>query len=323
MKIVFHGQNARAFRPDFETLLPGHHDITLLPDALNAQADTQTFSDADVIIGIKLDRSLPEPKRTKLYHAPAAGTDAIDPSCLPAGAALCNCHGHERAIAEYVIAALLLRHCPIPQADRDLRKGQWTYWWGFAEGARSELGSTSIGLLGFGHIGREIAARAKAFGMRVTVANRTPVATGPLVDASYPLTDIETFMGSADAIVVGLPLLPETTGFIGAEALASMRRTAVLVNVARGPIVDERALFDALSKKIIAGAIIDTWYRYPTPAEPSPFPATQPFHTLGNCTLTPHMSGWTRGTIRRRQETMADNIKRLIEGSPLVNRLNG
>ncbi len=321
MKIVFHGQNAKAFRPDFETLLTGAHTITQLPDALESEQAQRAFAEADVIIGIKLDATLPKPERLRLYHAPAAGTDAIDLALLPAGAALCNCHGHERAIAEYVMTALLLRHVPIPAADRDLRKGQWTYWWGFADGARNELGATSVGLLGFGHIGREIAARAKAFGMRVTVCNRSPVATSELVDAYYPLSARDAFMASADAIVVGLPLLPETTGFVGATALAAMRPTGVLINVARGPVVDEAALYDALAKKSIAGAIIDTWYIYPTPKEPSPLPARLPFHTLDNCVLTPHMSGWTSGTIRRRQETMAGNIERLRSGEPLINKL--
>ena len=321
MKIVFHGQNAKAFRPDFEQLLSGPHAITLLPDALVSAQDQRAFADADVIIGIKLDATLPKPERLRLYHAPAAGTDAIDQRLLPAGAALCNCHGHERAIAEYVMTALLLRHVPIPAADRDLRKGQWTYWWGFAEGARNELGDTSIGLLGFGHIGREIAARAKAFGMRVTVCNRSAVATSDLVDAYFPLEQREAFMASADAIVVGLPLLPETNGFVGATALAAMRPTGVLINVARGPVVDEQALYDALSKKTIAGAIIDTWYVYPTPQNPSPLPARLPFHALDNCVLTPHMSGWTSGTIRRRQQTMAGNIERLRSGQPLANVL--
>jgi phosphoglycerate dehydrogenase-like enzyme len=321
MKIVFHGQNAKAFRPDFESLLKGPHEITLLPDALTSEQDRRTYAEADVIIGIKLDATLPNPTRARLYHAPAAGTDAIDQKLLPAGAALCNCHGHERAIAEYVMTALLLRHVPIPEADRDLRRGQWTYWWGFAEGARNELGSTSIGLLGFGHIGREIAARAKAFGMRVTVCNRSPVELGPLVDAYFPLSARDAFMASADAIVVGLPLLPETTGFVGAKALAAMKPSGVLINVARGPVVDEQALYDALKSKAIAGAIIDTWYVYPSPKDPSPLPARLPFHTLDNCVLTPHMSGWTSGTIRRRQETMADNIERLRAGQPLINTL--
>ena len=106
--------------------------------------------------------------------------------------------------------------------------------------------------------------------MRVTVCNRSPVAPGPNVDAYFPLEQVEAFMGSADTIVVGLPLVAETTGFVGAKALSAMRPTAVLVNVARGPVVDEQALYDALAGRRIGGAVIDTWYIYPSPGNPSP-----------------------------------------------------
>jgi phosphoglycerate dehydrogenase-like enzyme len=254
-----------------------------------------------------------------LYHAPAAGTDAIDINCLPAGAALCNCFGHEDAIAEYVMAALLMRHVPIADADTRLRKGDWTYWAGRPGALRTELGGRTIGLLGFGHIGRAIAARAKAFGLRVVVANRSPVPTSTLVDQSYGLDRFDAFMGAADIIVTSLPLLEDTRGIVGERALAAMRPHAIIMNVGRGPVIDETALFDALSQKRIGGAIIDTWYTYPTPEKPETLPSSLPFHMLTNVVLTPHMSGWTDGTVRRRQATMADNISRLVRSEPLEN----
>ena len=127
-------------------------------------------------------------------------------------------------------------------------------------------------------------------------------------------------MASADAIVVSLPLLPETRlpGRCG-RAVAAMRPDGVIVNVGRGPVIDEAALYHALHERRIGGAIIDTWYVYPTAAEPAPLPCRQPFHQLDNVVMTPHMSGWTTGMIRRRQETVAGNIRRLGRGEPLVN----
>ena len=92
---------------------------------------------------------------------------------------------------------------------------------------RAELGSQTIGLLGFGHIGKAIASRAKAFGMRVVVANRSPVKPSPHVDESYGLDQLNTFMGAADAIIVSLPLLDATRGIVNAEALAAMRGDAI------------------------------------------------------------------------------------------------
>ena len=85
------------------------------------------------------------------------------------------------------------------------------------------------------------------------------------------------------------------------------------------PVIEEAALFDALKNNRIGGAIIDTWYTYPTPTKPNGLPSALPFHTLGNLVLTPHMSGWTDGTVRRRQQTIADNINRLAKGANLVN----
>jgi phosphoglycerate dehydrogenase-like enzyme len=319
MRIVFHGSNAAAFEPGFAAMVGPGHEILLVPDLPLCPADIEALRTAEVLIGIALDKTHPRPQRLRLYHAPAAGVDGIDRACLPAGTPLCRCFGHERAIAEYVMTALLLRHVAIPEADRDLRQGRWTLYADGRDAAHTELGDTTIGLLGFGHIGREVAARAKAFGMRVTVANRSPVTTGPLVDQSFGLDRLAAFMASADYVVASLPNVPGTRGLVDAAALAAMRPKGVIVNVGRGPVIDEAALYAALNERRIGGAIIDTWYVYPSPANPNPHPSRLPFHQLDNCTLTPHMSGWTFGTIRRRQETMADNIARLARGAPLVN----
>lgn len=274
-----------------------------------------------MIIGNKLSAAEPLPAAVRLYHAPAAGTDAIEASRLPAGAALCNCFGHENAIAEYVMAALLLRHVPIPRADGRLREGHWDFWAGRPGALRTELGATSIGLLGYGHIGKAIGRVAKAFGTRITVANRSPVAPDGIVDESFTLDRLADFMSSADAIVVSLPLVDETRGIVDGKALAAMRPAGVIVNVGRGPVIAENALFDALSARRIGGAVIDTWYSYPAAGAGQALPSQLPFHTLDNVVMTPHMSGWTNGTVRRRQETIADNIGRMMRGEPLLNRL--
>jgi phosphoglycerate dehydrogenase-like enzyme len=305
--------------PGFAELLDGSHSIAAVPDSGMSADDARTFGSADVLIGLKLDATMPRPERLRLYHTPAAGTDGVERACLPKGVPLCCCFGHEISIAEYVMTALLLREVPLPEADRDLRQGKWTYWAGTPTALRRELAETTVGLVGFGHIGRAVAARAKAFGMRVHVANRSPVAVSEQVDRAWPLTELAAMMGSVDAVVVSLPLLPETRGLVDARALAAMRDRAVILNVGRGPVIDEQALFDALASRRVS-AVIDTWYVYPTPEQPAPHPSRLPFHTLDNVILTPHMSGWTRGTIRRRQQTIASNIKRLARGGePLDN----
>jgi hypothetical protein len=112
-------------------------------------------------------------------------------------------------------------------------------------------------------------------------------------------------------------------GIVDAAALAAVRPDAVIVNVARGPVIDEAALWQALSTRRIGGAVIDTWYQYPTPMQSECAPSKFDFAALDNVLMTPHMSGWTAGTVRRRQETLAENIGRLSRGEALIHVVHG
>ena len=322
LKIVFHGQNAANFRQGFEALIAPEHQVLDLSDALDQPGEREHYESADVVIGIKLNADMPQPIKARLFHAPAAGTDAVNTALLPAQCTLANCFGHENAIAEYVLAALLMRHVPLQQADRDLRQQRWTYWAGRPTALRSELGSQTLGLVGFGHIAQTVAQRAKAMGMRVHVANRSPI-THAVVDQSWMLDDLHNFMGSCDAVVVSLPLTENTQGLIDAAAIGAMRSDAVLMNVGRGAVIDEKALYEALKARQIGGAVIDTWYQYPSPTQSECAPSQFDFASLNNVLMTPHMSGWTEGTVRRRQQTLADNIARLGRGDALINVLRG
>jgi phosphoglycerate dehydrogenase-like enzyme len=323
MRIVFHGGTAVGFSGGFAELLGEPASIVELPDPLETSAQEREYAAADVIIATRFDKSLPRPTRLRLLHVPAAGYDAIDFDAVPPGAVVCNCFGHETAIAEYVMAALLQRCVPLVDADRRLRRGDWAYWAGAPERAHPEFAGSTLGLLGFGPIGKAVAKRAKAFDIRVHVANRSPVAASDLVDRYYPLSELSAFHGSVDAIVVSVPLAPDTRGLIGKAAFLAMRPHAVLINVARGPVVDEQALYDALHERRIGGAVIDTWYQYPTAAQPEAAPSVLPFADLPNIVMTPHMSGWTNGTIARRKAVMADNIRRRMRGEPCDNVLHG
>jgi phosphoglycerate dehydrogenase-like enzyme len=180
------------------------------------------------------------------------------------------------------------------------------------------MSGSTLGILGFGHIGKAVAARATAFDVTVHVANRGKVVSDH-VDRSFGLDELTRFWGDLDNVVVTLPLVAETRGIVGADAFARMRPDAVLINVARGPVVDEQALYDALQNGRIGGAVIDTWYQYPAPGGGGCMPSKLPFHQLTNIVMTPHMSGWTDGTIRRRQQVMADNIRRRLRGEACVN----
>ena len=319
MRIVFHGENAASFSHDFQRLVDEAAQISVLPDVLTDRAHTQTYVAANVIVGISFSGDLPQPRQLQLFHVPGAGYDAVDLDAIPDSAVVCNCFGHEQAIAEYVMAALLERHVPLADADRHLRRGDWTYTASSPERVHGELAEKTIGLLGFGHIGKAIAARAKAFEMKVHVANRSPVPTSSLVDRSFVLNRLGEFWSSADFFVVSVPSNADTVGMVNAESFAAMRASAVILNVGRGPTIDERSLYEALESRRIAGAVIDTWYSYPSPDHPTILPSRYPFHELPNVVMTPHMSGWTAGTINRRKQTIAGNISRRAAGRPCVN----
>jgi phosphoglycerate dehydrogenase-like enzyme len=127
MRIVFHGENAASFSHDFQRLVGESAQISVLPDELTDRAHAQSYIAADVIVGGRYSRDLPQPAKLQLFHVPGAGYDAVDLDAIPDSAVVCNCFGHEQAIAEYVMAALLERHVPLAEADRHLRRGDWTY----------------------------------------------------------------------------------------------------------------------------------------------------------------------------------------------------
>jgi phosphoglycerate dehydrogenase-like enzyme len=318
MNIVFHDTNAGSFAEGFAALLDAPHRIDILPDPMTTDAERARYTAADIILGVRFDAALPLPPNLRLYQVVGAGHDQIVQSSLPPAATLCNVYEHEHAIAEYVMAALLLCTVDLPQADADLRRGRWTLWAGLDDNAHGELRGQTIGLLGYGHIGREVATRARAFGLRIHVCNRGPIDPAG-VDQAWRLDGLNDFMASADFVLASLPFTPDTVGLVGAAALAAMQPHAVILNVGRGGVIDEAALFAALSERRIGGAVIDTWYRYPAAAGGISDPGSLPFHHLDNIVMTPHMSGWTRGTIARRQQTMADNINRLARGAALRN----
>ena len=112
------------------------------------------------------------------------------------------------------------------------------------------------------------------------------------------------------------------TRLIGRSEFAHMKPEAVLINVARGPIVDEDALYEALANRTIRGAVLDVWYRYPEPRDAALRPSRHPFHHLDNVVMTPHCSGWTEGLMERRFAVIIDNIQRLRDGRPLLNQVH-
>jgi phosphoglycerate dehydrogenase-like enzyme len=151
---------------------------------------------------------------------------------------------------------------------------------------------------------------------------RSGCASSPCVDEWRGLDELDKVLPQLDYVVVAAALGPETEGLIGPAQFALMKPSAVLLNVGRGAIVQEEALYEALKSRRIRGATNDVWYgAYPSPAEPNPPPSRFPFHELDNLYMTPHTSGWTTGMVERRWDQIAANLDRLARGEPLQFRL--
>jgi len=263
--------------------------------------------------------------RLKLVQVPGAGLDRIDHAALPRGAMLANAYGHEAGIAEYVIGAILALTRDFIRLDRALRHGDWQSQW--AVGAAPppvwpELAGKTIGILGYGRIGQAVARRARAFEMEVCAIRRDvgQSAGDNLALLGGPDT-VDEVLRRSDYLVVSMPATPETIGCFGRRELGLMMPSAFLINVARAEIVDEDALHDALSRRSIAGAALDVWYRYPREAGRAA-PATRPFHELPNVLMAPHISGWTDGMLDARAKLIAENIRRVAARETPLNLIS-
>ena len=199
-----------------------------------------------------------------------------------------------------------------------MRSGSWKGSYLFGP-THDEVHGKTIGIIGYGHIGREVSKRAKAFGMNVIAAGPRPQNDPGNLDRFFDITELHEMLALSDYVVVAAPLLPETKGLIGSPEFSSMKETAVIINVARGEIIQEKALFDACKNQSIGGAVIDTWYRYPAHVDEQLMPSSLPFEDLDNVTMIPHASAWTAELIERRNQKMSENMNRLLFGQPLLN----
>jgi len=284
-------------------------------DPKDPAAVSEAIGDAQIILATRFDASMAQGAHAlELLICPAAGTEMIDKAALGKGVELVAGIGHEIPMAEYVIGALVALRQKFFAADAALRRGEWRFGYFGSRELVEELCGSSLGLIGFGRVGEEVARRAVAFGIRclaVTLHPDKPIAPGLLAEPPARLDDgasVDSIISRSDAIVVACALSPLTQGLVDARRFALMSPRAVLVNVARGPIVDEQALFDALSSRCIAGAAIDVWYRYPRKSSDTLTPGDLPFERLDNVIMTPHASAWTPAARERRIAYIASII---------------
>jgi phosphoglycerate dehydrogenase-like enzyme len=276
---------------------------------------------ADALLSGRIFEAMQTPG-LQLFQIPFSGHEWLKKSMLPDGCAACNIYTHGSTIAEYVMAAMLYFEIQLTEIDADFKTGSWRFGGSAGIGQRhGELAGKTLGLVGYGDIGQGIARRAHAFDMQVIATARTRREAPPLLQWLGGASDLDELLARSDYVVLACPANDETTGLINKGKLAKMKPSSVLINVARGQVCVEEDLFNALDSRTIAGAVLDTWYEYPTPENPNPKPSKMPFEKLKNVVMTPHCAAWSEAHHQRRWAKVAGNLDRLVSNLELENRI--
>src|SRR5690242_9034213 len=302
------------------SVLDGLAEVAFLDGRPDAEF-RDTLCQADVLIGWHLGQELPAgvlqaSPGLRLIQLLSAGADSVDFAAIPDRLTLAsNVGAYAKPMAEYVMAVTLALARRLPQRHADLARGEFKMW----ERVLT-LDGAVCGILGFGGIGQAAAGLMRAFGARIHAVNTSGRTSEP-VEFIGTLADLDQVLAAADALVMALPLTNATRGLIGARELGLMKPTAILVNVGRAAIVDERALYEHLRDQPEFCAGIDTWWHEPGaggPGSGSGFAPGYPFFDLPNVIGSPHNSGVTDGALQFGAGQAAENVLRFLCGEAVI-----
>jgi phosphoglycerate dehydrogenase-like enzyme len=274
-------------------------------------AEALILFDAPVAEARQVVQALTAPGNTiRWMHFISAGREGFEAAGLPRGIVVSYAAGAVAAtVAEHAMALMLALGRRIPEIAVQTHEHRWDR--AIAARATSLEGQT-LAIVGLGHIGQELARRARAFGMRVVAVTRSAKPNRD-VDAVEGLDALHRVLGEADVVAIAIAMTEETHHLIDAAALAACRRGATIVNVARGSVVDQTALCDALRSGQIGGAGLDV-------TDPEPLPAHDPLWACPNVLVSPHFGGaGSKASVERIAAGVVDNLERLKAGQPLAN----
>jgi phosphoglycerate dehydrogenase-like enzyme len=283
----------------FEVVYPTVHETYL--DRPTLLANLRGI-DAVVAGAERYDEEVFSQSHLRVVARFGVGYDAVDVEAASRRkiAVTITAGANEDSVAEQALALIFGVFRQVPRRDRDVRQGE------FRRSVGARIRGKTLGLVGLGRIGRALAWRAAGLGMNV-------IACDPCADAAYcdgqriKLCELETLLGTADIVSLHLPGGPETKHFINAETLRLMKPSAVLINTARGTLVDEVALVEALKRGTIHAAGLDVFEREPLPAD-------NPLVHLDNVVVSPHVAGWDYESIAAMAEISARCVVDLYEG---------
>ena len=282
--------------------------------------------EVEVVIGnLKNEETFKKAKILKLIQIPFVGVNKIDFKLLRnrRDIYLCNVHANKYTVAEHAIGLVLALAKNIVNNDNDLRKG---IWHGFSTREPSiQLHGKNLGIIGLGSIGWEIAKRGHALGMKIFAIKREinvkDSEKKKILAFLGVKDDLKKILKNSDFIVLSVPLTKETNGMISKEEL-NLMKGKFLVNISRGNIIHEDALYESLKNNILAGAAIDAWYQYPSKEKRKILPSKYNFHRLQNIILSPHIAGYTDGVLEDSMQEIFNNIVKVYQGEVPENQVN-
>jgi len=296
-------------------VLAGDANVVYTYELDDAQRQ-QTLPRAEALLAWDLSKEIPAgalQDRSQLRFAQllSAGVDAVDFSALPEWLTVAsNAGAYATAVSEHAVAMTLSLAKHLPQRHAALAEGRFDKW-----APSLALDGAICTILGFGGIGAATARLMTAFGARIYAVNRSGRTTEP-AEFVGSLADLDEVLAVADVLVISLPLTLATRGLIGARELALMKPTAIFVNVARGPLVDQGALYEHLRAHPEFSAGIDTWWT--EPAGGGPFRTDYPFLDLPNVLGSPHNSSIVPGTMLSAARLAAENVRRYLRGEAIT-----
>lgn len=239
-------------------------------------------------------------------QALGTGVDAIlDLPSLPKGILITSTRGiHGPQMSELAVLLMLALTRRFPDMVRNQDNAVWNRWQG------ELLLHKKAGILGLGAVGEEIARKCKAFGMTVYGVNRSKKQV-EAVDRFFGLDGLLAVAREVDYFIVVVPLTPETRGMVGTEVISTMKRSAFLLNLARGPVIDEKALIHALESGTIAGAALDVFNE-------EPLPQSHPLWKMKNVIVTPHIGGTSTSYVTQALSVFRENLRRFLNGERLT-----
>ncbi|MET4391522.1 phosphoglycerate dehydrogenase-like enzyme [Bradyrhizobium sp. F1.4.3] len=277
--------------------------------AKDAASLNKHVAEADVLVAHSFPvAAFDKARRLRWFQCGSAGVDSVMPLRDRIGdLVVTNVRGmHGEVIADFVMAGMTMMHWDFSRFMRDQSLKEWH------PRSIAPLAERTLGVVGLGSIGAAIARRGKSAGMTVIGSKRDVSEPVQGVDRLFPPEGLAELMRLSDFVVLAVPHVPETAQLIGREQLQFMRRDAFLINIARGAVIAERELIEALEAGTIAGALLDVFEREPLPAD-------SPLWTMPNVIVTPHVAGWLSDYNTRVLEIFSDNLQRFLDKKPLRN----